>query len=240
MPKIKQSPKQAEVQQKSVPRLQAGLMSCCHTAVLIEMGSTRSTVPATKHHALCRRGVQGPRSTGRQLLFLCKCPCHDNQDWKCLECREIGTNIDETTGICTNTIACERRKREAVAAWWASRDDGPIFSGMSAKDRTVLEDAGLGPILLTPGQCECCGEDVDEDGVTAFLQGHAARLKRQLSALSADGDVEALAEMSLRGWLDAYQRNKINEAYLIRAETLLGSLDDPVQWTLNRAVARWN
>lgn len=229
-----------------------GLMSSCQSAHLVRMGmaSWFKDIGGILHplsesdlHGSCRRSVSRPlQENGMQMADPCTCACHVDQPWKCLDCRFEdldGTAINMLTGKCLNTVGCRTRQREAVDAWWATEPYGPMLSGMQEGDRLILEGAGLGPVLLCPGQCEHCGEDCAEDGVTSFLPKHEAKLKRTLAAAAAEGDPDSVAEMALRGWLDGYYRKKITEKALLQAETLLGGLDDPIQWALTRNVARW-
>lgn len=91
--------------------------------------------------------------------------------------------------------ACHRESVDLAAA---TKGRLPIVDPPPA-DRPETVDKGRKRAAGTPprGRCECCGEPCR----ARFLPGHDAKLKSRLTRDAAAGDVEASAELWVRGWM---------------------------------------
>jgi hypothetical protein len=143
MPKIKQAPKPALTPQKVTNRnttmvaaqIPKGLMSCCATAYRVAMGIQLSTATPAQWHGYCRRAVWNPGKNS--LTEPCTCPCHAEQEWKCLTCRAEGTLINPLTGSCQNETACALRVTALKKAWWEEK--GIVLTGPGEPEASALD-----------------------------------------------------------------------------------------------------
>lgn len=174
----------------------------CGVATAVAARQMASEMTAAQWHANCHGAIMNTRGE----VTRCDCECHpaDLEPYNlgniCTHCGDDKRDKHQTEdGLrCNNTEACEFRFEELMESNPSFRQQIEIAretANQKVEERKA-ESTKPHTAKRKGGRCEHCGK------LTAggrFAPGHDAKLKSELTA-DCHADIEALAELIVRGW----------------------------------------